>query len=197
MRTNLLGYVLGSENRRKIVQTLLDYPQRQWTCSSLEEAAKFSHATVFSVIVELREYGLLRQFRLSRKMVVFELVPSPLLNQVKIVLGAEKQAWIEIAKELVKKIKPKKPEMVVLYGSVAENKIKQGSDLDLFILLRKPNKVLEEFIFNEAGKLSLKYNHTLSPLIMNKEEFKKLAKKEDKFISNVMRGEVLYGKNPL
>lgn len=197
MGTNLLGYVLGSENRKKVVYTLLDYPQRQWTCSSLEEAAKLSHATIFRVMRELRGYGLLRQFRLSRKMVVFELVPSPLLNLVKIILGAEKQAWVEIAQEFVKKVKAKKPEMVVLYGSVAENKIKQGSDLDLFILLRNPTKVLEEFIFDQAGRISLKYNHTLSPLIMGKEEFKKLARAEDKFIFNVMKGEILYGKSPL
>ncbi len=197
MRTNLLGYVLGSENRKKVAHTLLEFPQRQWTCSSLEEAAKLSHATAFRIMGELRGYGLLRQFRLSRKMVVFELVPSPLLNQVKIVLGAEKQAWVEIAQEFVKEVKAKKPEMIVLYGSVAENKIKQGSDLDLFILLRKPTKVLEEFIFDEAGKISLKYNHPLSPLIMGKEEFKRLARTEDKFISNVMKGKILYGKSPL
>lgn len=197
MRTNLLGYVLSSENRKKIVQTLLEYPKRQWACSSLEDAAKQSHATVFRVMAELAGYGILRQFRLGKKMVIFELVPSPLLSQVKIALGAEKQALVKIAQEFVRKIKQKNPEMVVLYGSVAENRIKSGSDLDLFILLQKPNKLLEEFIFNQAGNLSLKYNYTLSPIIMDKVEFKKLAKKKDKFILNVMKGEILYGNNPL
>mgnify|MGYP001602745500 CR=1 FL=1 len=197
MRTNLLGYALGSESRRKVVQTILEYPKRQWTCSSLEEAAKINHATVFRMLAELRKYGIMRQFKLSRKMVVFELVPSPLTNQIKIAFRAEKQALVGIAKEFAAGIKAKKPLLVILYGSVAQDKIKPGSDIDLFVLLRKPDKAVEEFVYNQAGKISLKYNQTLSPVILTEKEFKRLIKKKDKFISNVMEGEVIYGKSPL
>lgn len=197
MRTNLLGYLLGSENRKKIVQTLLEFPQRQWTCSSLEEAAKLSHATVFRIITELNNFGLLKQYRLSRKMVIFELVPSPILERIKAVLGAEKEGFKEIAKEFVNQIRQEKLLAVILYGSVAENRTKAGSDIDLLVIVSKNNPKIQKFITDQAAIISLKYNQTLSPIIIAKKEFLKLQKRRDKFILNALAGEMLYGKTPL
>lgn len=197
MRTNLFSYLLGSENRKKIVQTLLEFPQRQWTCSSLEEAAKLSHATVFRIITELNNFGLLKQYRLSRKMVIFELVPSPILERIKAVLGAEKEGFKEIAKEFVNQIRQEKLLAVILYGSVAENRTKAGSDIDLLVIVSKNNPKIQKFITDQAAIISLKYNQTLSPIIIAKKEFLKLQKRRDKFILNALAGEMLYGKTPL
>ena len=94
MRTNLLGYVLGSEKRRKVFQTLLEYPKRQWICSSLEEFTKLNHAAVFRTMTGLSRFGILRQLKLSRKMVVYELVKSPLLDALKSTLNTEKNLFL-------------------------------------------------------------------------------------------------------
>lgn len=196
MRTDLLGYILGSEKRKKIVKTLLDYPRRQWTCSSLEELTKLSHATVFRVMVNLRDWGILKQYKLSRKMVVYELVRSPLLEEVGKIWEAEKKALVKMAKELVSKIKGPEIISVVLFGSVAENKFKKDSDIDVFVLIKKENKKIKERLFGEAGKISAKYNRTVSPAVMEKKELKKLVRKKDKFALNILRGELLYGKSP-
>lgn len=197
MRTNLLGYVLGSEKRKQLIKTLLDYPKRQWTCSSLEDTTKLSHATVFRIITELNNFGLLRQYRLSRKMVVFELVQSPILKQVKIIMGAEKEGFREIAQEFVNQIRQENLVGIILYGSVAENRIKSGSDIDLLVIVSKNNSKIQKFITDQAAMLSLKYNQTLSPIIIAKKEFLKLQKMRDKFILNALAGEKLYGKAPL
>lgn len=197
MRTNLLGYLLGSEKRKILIKTLLDYPKRQWTCSSLEDVAKLSHATVFRIITELNNFGLLKQYRLSKKTIIFELVHSPILEQVKTVLSAEKQGFKEIAQELVALIKPKKPQAIFLYGSVAEDRIKAGSDIDILVIVSKNTPKIQKFITDQAAIISLKYNQTLSPIIIAQKEFLKLEKKRDKFILNAIAGELLYGKTPL
>ena len=73
MRTDLIAYVLASDNRRAVVMALLDRPSRLWGCSAVEDLTGLSHATVFRTLRGLRDFGLLRSSRPNRKDIVYEL----------------------------------------------------------------------------------------------------------------------------
>lgn len=88
MRTDVLSFIMSSENRKKIVKTLFEYPKKQWSCSSMEELSKFPHATVYRTLSGLRDFGILKSFKINKKDIVYELVnESPLAREIKRILN--------------------------------------------------------------------------------------------------------------
>ena len=196
MRTNLIGFVLGSENRKKIVETLLAYPKRQWSCSALEELTKIPHATVFRTLSGLHKFGILKSIKINRKDIIYELVNSPLVKELKRIINIEKIAAKEVAVVFMKKIRSKDNiQSVILFGSSVEGNLKPESDIDILIIIKKNNKILEEKIRNIAAEISSKMNKTISTTIMDIKAVNK--EKKNQFIISIRENkEVLYGKNP-
>ena len=196
MRTDIIPFVLGSENRKQIVRTIFEYPQRQWSCSALEELAKKSHATVFRTLNDLRAFGILKSTKINKKDILYELVKdSPFVQELKRLLSLDKTMANKIARTFVNKIKSKKLYSAMLYGSAVTEKLRPNSDIDILLILDKHNGLSERRIFDVAAELSSKVNRTISATIMGRAELNK--EKNSQFISSVKENsEVLYGKEP-
>ena len=84
-----------------------------------------------------------------------------------------------------------KPEKIILYGTTATGKVRQGSDLDLVII-----KKTEKNFYDRIGEISgiVKHNLPIDFLVYTPSEFEKMAK-ENWFIKNevIGRGQVIYG----
>lgn len=84
-----------------------------------------------------------------------------------------------------------KPEKIILYGSTATGKVRQGSDLDLVII-----KKTEKNFYERIGEVSglVKHNIPIDFLVYTPFEFEKMAK-ENWFIKEevIRRGQVIYG----
>ena len=196
MRTDVISFVMGSENRKKIVKTIFEYPKRQWCCSALEELTKISHATVFRTLNGLRDFGILKSIKINKKDIVYELVKdSPLSKELKKIINIEKITTRKIVNNFINMIKKKKIYSVILYGSSIIGSLKPESDIDVLIILDKHDKDLEKKIFDIAAKLSSKLNRTISTVIMDIQEINK--EKDTQFIKSVKANmEVIYGKKP-
>lgn len=195
MGTNIVYFVLGSENRRRVVREILKYPRRQWVCSALEDLTKISHATVFRTLRGLKDLGMLKSTKVNKKDIIYELVDSPIVEEINRMMNVEEIANKKIARMFVNKIRSKAINAVILYGSSVNGEVKAGSDIDVLIILSRPNKTLEEKIFDIAAKLSSRVNKTISPMIMNKMEIEK--EKKTQFIKAVKEDmELLYGDKP-
>src|SRR3989344_4735149 len=108
MRTDVLSFILGSENRANVAKALFEYPKRQWSCSALEDVTRLPHTTVFRTLRSLRDFGILRATKINRKDIVYEVVvESPFTQKLRYGIGVEKEAAIEISKKLVKGISTK------------------------------------------------------------------------------------------
>ncbi len=198
MRTNILAYVLGTEHRQKIVRTLLAYPKRQWSCSTVEEITKMPHATVFRTLHSLRDFNLLKSSKINKKDIVYELVQkSKLIAEIEKGLDIEQNNARAIAREFARSIKKSKDiTAIILYGSSVQGGMKPDSDIDVLIIIKKHNREREYLIYDQAAAISSKYNKTISPLIMDIKEAK--AEKKSHFLRSVKESmEVLYGKTPL
>tara|TARA_Y100000310_G_scaffold269548_1_gene282830 strand:+ start:6111 stop:6704 length:594 start_codon:yes stop_codon:yes gene_type:complete len=193
MRTNILSFITSSENRKKIVKTLLEYPNRQWSCTYLEEASKLSHATVFRTLKGLQDFGILKSTKINKKDILYELVKeSPLTKEVERMLNIDSIAANSIATSFINQIK-NEIHSASLFGSTISKNIKPDSDIDILIILKTEDKKTK--IQDKAALLSSKYNKTISPTIMTLEELKK--EKDTQFIKSIMENsEVVYGKNP-
>ncbi|MBI2146574.1 nucleotidyltransferase domain-containing protein [Candidatus Woesearchaeota archaeon] len=194
MRTNILSFVLSSENRKKIVQTLLEYPRRQWSCSALEDITRLSHPTVFRTLQGLVYFGLLKSLKINRKDLLYQLVKDSLwIPELEKILYIEKITAAKIAVAFVRSVKSLPIKSIVLYGSAVKGNMATTSDIDILIIIDKKSSEVETKIFDRAGELSSKFNRTISPTIMTLREINQEKKKQ--FIVSVRENmEVLYGK---
>lgn len=194
MRTNLIPYILSSDNRIKIVQTLLEFPKKQWSCSAVEDSTKLSHATVFRTLTQLRDLNLIKSWRMNRKDILYTVVESPLVKEIENLLDLEIRVAKKIAKEFVEKAKHD-IHCAILYGSTVRKNFNSTSDIDILVIPKRKNEHEKRKIYNIAGEISVKVNKTLSILIMYQEEIKKEEK--NTFLKSVKSNmEILYGKNP-
>lgn len=182
-----------SENRKKVVKTLLEYPKRQWSCSALEELTKLPHATVYRTLEGLTKFGILKTIKINKKTIIYELVSdAPLKNELKRVLNIEKINSEKIARIFINSIK-KGIESAALYGSAAKGDIKPDSDVDILIVLKEHEITKERNMQDKAAELSSKFNKTISVTIISQKEINK----KDSFIKSIKENMVLlYGKEP-
>lgn len=193
MRTDIIAFVLVSKNRKEIVRTIFEYPKRQWSCSTLEDLAKVSHATTFRTLHGLREFGILKSIKINKKDMIYELVASPLTKELERIMNIDKITAKKVANDFINKIKSKNIISAVLYGSSIKGNLKPESDIDILIILENFNKILKKEILNIAAELSSNVNRTISAVIMDVEEIDK--EKSSEFIKSVKANmEILYGK---
>lgn len=195
-RTNVIAYLIASENRKKIVKTLFDYPKRQWSCPLLEEYAQLSHATVFRTITSLKSFGIIKSTRINRRDILYELVESnPLVEEVKRVIDVEKRIARNIAEKFAKSIKKEDILCILLYGSSIKGNMALESDIDILIIMSKEQKKRVQELYDTAANLSSRINKTISITIIGRKEFKK--EKETSFIKSIKEArEIIYGKDP-
>ena len=137
MRTDILSFVLASENRKNIVKTILEYPKRQWSCSAMEDLIKMPHATVYRTLAGLKGFGILKLTKINKKDVIYELAKSPLTKELERALNIARIASKEIAKNFANRIKSKGIQSVILYGSSLKGKLKPESDIDVLVAIKK------------------------------------------------------------
>lgn len=191
MRTDILSFVLASGNRKEIAKALFEYPKRQWSCTSMEEITKLPHATVFRALKGLAYFGILKQVKINKKDMLYELAESPLAAELKRAINVDKIAARSIAMDFVNKIK-RQVESAVLYGSSAKGSLKPESDIDILVVA---DKIYRKDILDAAADISTKSNKTISPVVIDRKELNK--EKKSQFMRSVKENiEVLYGKSP-
>jgi len=192
MRTDIISFI-APENRKTILRTILKYPNRQFTCSSIEDLTKISHATVFRTLKGLKEFNILKTIKLDKKTIIYQLAKDSILTkEITRILNIQQIEIKEITNQLTNKIKSNQIYSIILYGS-SKKQIKKDSDIDILIILKKSNKNLEQEIQNKLSILSSKFNKTIHSIFLTIKE----TKKQNNFIKTVKENmEVLYGRNP-
>lgn len=97
-------------------------------------------------------------------------------------------------KTLVKKLKPLKPEKVILFGSYAKGKPKAGSDVDLLIIRKTDKKPAERI----AEALNLVWGSVphIELQVLTPQEFSQAVLENKYFITQevLKHGKVIYEK---
>ncbi|MBI2545914.1 nucleotidyltransferase domain-containing protein [Candidatus Woesearchaeota archaeon] len=195
MRTNVAAFIIASENRERIVRTLLEYPDREWSCPSVEDATKLPHATVFRTLTGLKRFGMLKTSKINRKNIVYEVAESPLKQEFERMLNIEQIAAKSIAQSFVDKAASREVYSIILFGSSVKGDMRPESDIDILIVLNKHDRELEIKIQDIAAQISSDANKTISTVIMDKKEVQKEI--NTPFIKSILENmELLYGKNP-
>lgn len=87
-----------------------------------------------------------------------------------------------------------KPEKIILFGSLVKDKIRDGTDIDIFII----KKYIPHFGVDRIRQVEklIKYNLATDFIVYKPEEVKQRLKLGDPFIKNVLEeGRILYEEN--
>ena len=98
-----------------------------------------------------------------------------------------------IKSEIIERLAPLEPEKIILFGSYAYGKPREDSDIDLFLLMKKPKENIEAKALFSLRDLMKKYKIGFDILSESKDF---IAKRVDPFykIDIMKKGEILYGK---
>lgn len=85
------------------------------------------------------------------------------------------------------------PQCVILFGSFASRDINEGSDVDLVVVADFAEGFLERIgTLLKLNKLGL----PLEPVGYTPAEFRRMVENGNRFVEEVLRGKVLYGRVP-
>ncbi len=175
VKIKLLRYILsrgftmtGRELARisKASHTSVNRIMREFEAVSLVYPHKAGTAMVWNVNIESYAYE-----KLSK--IMDEIIEKPL------------KSFIDSIKKAFSK---KKVLRIMLFGSIAVGKEKEGRDIDLFILVNnETGKKAIEPILKKLGVLCIrKYGNALMPYVLSEQEYKK--KKGLKLIKDIEKG---------
>lgn len=98
--------------------------------------------------------------------------------------------------ELVVNRFAKDVDSIILYGSVARNKAYRGSDIDIMVVLSRPNQDVVKNIQGIRDELVFEHGYTISLDFETYDNLRKMLSSGDIFIYNVLEeGRSLWDKN--
>jgi predicted nucleotidyltransferase len=196
--TDVLARILGSEKRRKVVRSMLNHPERDWSVPELEKITGLSHATIWRTVQDMENAKILRSRLLGKKTKLFNLIEgSPYLPALKSAVTAEILPLREVAEEFAREgSKLKAVRACVLYGSVARGAATLESDIDVLVLVKKSTKALEAQITKIASDVSHRTGRSIVPTVLPEAEFDEMVRAKHEFATAVKKeGIVLFGRD--
>ena len=197
MRTkHLLDDFLGQKSKVTILRIL--YRGTELTGREIARKAGLSPRAAQQALQELYATGVIHRktvgasylFSLNRTRYVVKNILSPLFESEQGLVAA-------IIEELRKALPNRGIVSIIMFGSVARGESKQGSDLDIMILLENSLDVrkITAGVQDKGGKFLAKFGMMLSPHVIQRREFISRFDKKDKLIQNVVKeGRVIFGK---
>ena len=108
-------------------------------------------------------------------------------------LTVEEQAWLDAYRKALAEEFPDLVEEIVIFGSKARGDAKPGSDLDVLLVIRGTDRRLKDAVRRSAYLLSVGTDVVPSMMVLTREEWSLLRKREAPFWQTVTRDGVVVG----
>ncbi len=162
---NVLSGVLGTKSTAKVMEQLLKFPAKEYTGRELASYAGVSQPQTDKALKLLRDHGLVQSRQIGRAYLWKLSEKHFLLNLLKEIANPLDQAQGIILKNISKKVDLNKIDRIVLFGSVARGNERPSSDLDLLVVVKKPNDVL--FVKDKMLDVSMELSSVFGNSIMS------------------------------
>ncbi len=186
--------LLGSRVMLRLVKALISHPGKIFTVRKLAADAHVSSSEAAVLVQELEEYGIVRVQPVGRAYLITLNEQNYILNKIlKQIIKAEQDTLNELIAILHRYFDNEKIISAVLFGSVAQNREREDSDIDILIISNN-FEAATAIVSKAQDTISSVFNSRLSPLIMNKTEL--LAKKKSPLVRSVMANhKIIAGKS--
>lgn len=180
--------MLFNENVKwKILVSFFEEPERELFVKELARKLNISAGSVSRVCKELEEEGVLSSKELGRAKFYSLKNDDPLVGRLK-------SAWF--LNELMQFSdcwEHEEIQSVALYGSRASGEYISKSDLDMLVISNMKKGEIDK-LFEKLGK---KFGEKFSLFVFSLSEWRKLAKKKDRFYIEVLSNHILLFGTPL
>ncbi|MGI0036746.1 MAG: nucleotidyltransferase domain-containing protein [Nitrososphaera sp.] len=168
----------------RLVKTLISHPGKVFTVRKLAADADVSSSEAAVLVQELEKYGIIRVQPVGRSYLITLNEQNYILNKIlKQIIKAEQDTVNELIAILHRYLNNKKIVSAVLFGSVAQKREREDSDIDLLII--SDNFEAATAIISKAqDTISSVFNSRLSSIIMNESEL--LAKNKSPLVRSVI-----------
>jgi predicted nucleotidyltransferase len=174
---------------REVVEILLKYPEREFTINELSRLAGVPYTRSWRFIKESDETGLVFLKKVGNYNVCRLNRGSPFTEDVVNALKTRSTPQKAVLKSLTSEMKKIKDiEKIVLFGSVARNMEKPGSDVDIALVINRMRTGLEKDITDAVSRVMEKSRIKIVPILLTKTE----AGEKSQFSEEVRKGIVLY-----
>lgn len=191
---NVLDEVFSTRSNIKVLRVLNKY----LVGLSGREVARLSQLSpknCFITLTSLENLGLVKRERGTGQH-SFTLNRTQLFNKEIIVPLLEKEIDYRnsINDVIIKKLR-KVTKSIILFGSVVRKEETINSDYDVCIVYEKQKRIIEKIIYEEISPvLRRKYNIYLSPFLITVAEFKRLSKKSNSAVPDIIKeGKIISG----
>lgn len=178
----MIDNILGNKVLVRILRFLYLSPNRYFTFLDLEKFVGAGRAGLRLALQKLEYYGLAyierkggRRYKLKLDHPLVERLAGLFSYEKRFFQGIEPQKLAVIARvenDCIKELAGLKG--IWLFGSVAKGKSKEGSDIDLFVLVKKLTPRIKTTLEEIKEKYEKKY--TIQAILMDEGEFQKRKK---------------------
>lgn len=188
----MLEHILGSKAKIKILRKMCKNPNRNYTVDDISKAVKMPYGTAHPAVHSLIRTRILNSRKAGHSTVVSFNNSHVLAQKMKELVNRESNAYLDIAKILVKDVPKKGIKNIILFGSVAKGEVLDPGDIDILIIYR--TNFQKQKVEQTIRELMERFDVLISPLYISEKQVQDKIKKYDSFILLVIdEGIVLYG----
>lgn len=197
MPTENLSSVLFNQKRMKVLELLINNPEKEFTLSEIVELSGVSKPTVTEFIDKIYRLGVVERKKHGNAYLISLNRGSSYLEHLEKILELDSKPLLEAANELKEDlVEELEAEIVsvILYGSVARKTPKLDSDIDLLVVVEDQKSSVQNRLRGISKNLGKVKGLKFSTLVMRKEEVDERVETGDEFINTVLEeGKPLYG----
>jgi len=180
---------LFTGSKIKVLKHILNSGFRM-TGRELARVCNISHTMAIRILKEFETIHLVSNFKAGKS-----IIWTPKTDSYSYLIAkkiyAEKNNYMplqHLKDILIKELKGKKVKKAILFGSVAKEKERYSSDIDVFILVndQKDKKKIDKLMETLSLKCVKLYGNTLNQYVLTEKEFE--ARKNLKLIKNIEKG---------
>lgn len=198
MKDKRLSELIFQQGKLKVLEELLDRPEKEYSISDLSEESGASYDLTHRFAGQLSELGIISKKKIGGSVIVQLNQESPYVEKLQELVRIDSRPLVDVAEQYAEELKQEKEiESVVLFGSVARGTPRTDSDIDILILAQENREGVESY----ANKLASRYERedkiVFTPIIESWSGFKEDLKTGSPFAEEVKKdGKILTGKTP-
>ncbi|MBS3052819.1 MAG: nucleotidyltransferase domain-containing protein [Candidatus Aenigmarchaeota archaeon] len=188
----MIEKILNSEIKIRVLKLLVDRPEWLFTEAEISRELSIPKSSVHRAIKSFVDQNVVNEYKKTSRNIILQLNRKHFMIKevIEPLLKKDSEILFEKSKEFCEKIK-KDIIVVVVFGSVLD-KQKPTSDIDLAIIVEKPEK-----LENIVSKLKVEYIKEeyiiFSTHIFEKNEFKRKYKEKNPLVVDIVNGRVIFG----
>jgi len=199
MENGTLTQTLMKQKRLKVLNTLLENRDRDFTISELSEKSGVGYKTTHGLVGKLENFGIINVEERGGSKLVSLNQDSPYIDALENLGSIDSQPLRKVAEEYAEEVVEELQEIksVILFGSVMHGLPTEESDIDILILVdsEADQEDIEEAVWTIRDRYEREENVNISPIVMSQKKFELNAENREPFESKVkQKGEVLEGE---